>query len=439
MNTSSAQVDDTSSKGRKRKLLTEDNHTNNHLDRTILGILPHPDATASSFLSHNNRKEGGQNPSAGEDGVLVETERLHRLHGTSLIQSSCRMLHLSTSCFGTACTIFHRYCHAVSLKQVDVWSVAMASLLIAAKTQEIVLTLKQVIVAFAHLFRKRRLLYYNDTIAQDDETIAQNGISVKLLVTHARQKRGLAVAAEAEWPWVQKQAFLQDRSLSYLSPMGPVWKEWLEAVTTMEHKILRQLGFTLYWIPQSHPHKFLDRFCAALLGRNENDNTNENHNHNSHRQQVQQRAWNYCNDAFLLDFCIRYPPSYVACAALYLASLAVWLEPSTNRDEGESKTAVVSWLHAMPDWLERLCGAGSGTGIATIANALLGLGGIRHTTATPTVSATPAPHDLDLYWAWYGFVPPLFKDSFNGPFSFVWAYADDVAQRHQPTEATSRS
>jgi len=128
-----------------------------------------------------------------------------------------------------------------------------------------------------------------------------------------------------------------NRSVLSMSKLGPVWKEWYELALEMENRILRELGFTLYWIPDSHPHKFLWEFWRLLLGleqvsavQQENDaadtatagegddgdkdNAAENKKPETQQQQQQQqfhyelaqRSWNYCNDSHRLDLCVRF-------------------------------------------------------------------------------------------------------------------------------------
>ena len=501
-------------------------HSKSVLDRSFVSILPHPDDTPSrrrrrrhceeevaennttvdrvtKIHKNNNNNNDEDNDTADDDDVTVEEERLHRLHGTSLIRSSCQLLRLSTCCFGTACTLFHRYFHAISLREMDVWSVAMASVVIASKitplpfhqtttttttTQieenddddakvgggnennnnsssgEGVLTLHQVILVFAHLYRKRRMIYIpppnkNDDddqqVVSDDQQDKNNKKSttaaavvvvvdagilpiISEIVQHPSLRN--AVAPEAYWSWKKKQQYLKD-GIPPMSTLGPVWKEWYNAVTNAEHKILRQLGFTLYWIPTHLPHYYLASFCSTILRQSSLSSSSSS----SKQHNIQTRAWNYCNDSFLLDFCVRYPPNQVACAALYLACLEVWLnnddndndDKNNNKNNNDSKDAhyiIIEWLEFWSDWPERLCGANANE-IATLSNALLGL---TTTTTTSHCSSTNNHNhndhnnnnnkaDLDRQVAFYAFVPPLFRDSFNGPYSFLWDMANDSA------------
>jgi hypothetical protein len=76
-----------------------------------------------------------------------------------------------------------------------------------------------------------------------------------------------------------------------------------EDLTKMESLLLTQLGFVVH---TELPYKFL---CAYLdfLGLSSN-------------HQLAQRSWNYSNDVFRSDACIRYDAPTLACACIHLAA-----------------------------------------------------------------------------------------------------------------------
>lgn len=228
------------------------------VDRSIVIVLSNPDDTASR-----------------RQGVSVAAERTHRLHGTSILVAACTLMKLDASSYATSCTIFHRYYHRISLTQHCVWSVAMASLLLATKVEdEQQRTVRQIIVVFDHLYRKRQ------------GCIKQNDVDEKKVLP--------------------------------MNKLGPVWKEWYELILEIENRILRELGFTLYFIPDSHPHKFLWEFLRILLGLEKVDPSetdeaegDEDTTKEKQHSELAQRAWNYCNDSCRLDLCVRFEPEVI--------------------------------------------------------------------------------------------------------------------------------
>ena len=320
------------------------------LDRSIVPIVP-----------------SGAQTGSRQDGISTAQERLHRMQGTSLIFEATKILQLSSAAaYVTACTIFHRFYQQVSLREVDVWSTAMASTLLACKVEEVAISLRQVVLAFAHIYRRRRLV-----LLEQEEA--------KKILQHP------GIAQDKDHPsssfnLPQKLDVLEQIPSMSLSPMGPLWKEWHSATVETEAKILRRLGFTLHWIPDHHPHKFLLYFLRVLQVDDDKD--------------FAQCAWNYCNDSCRLDICLHFPSSLVACAAIHLASL-------------EKKRI----LPGRPEktWWEVFCGPGHDGDLSRVANAILGLNDAENT---------------DILAASHGYLKSLTENgSFTDPGSFVWEYA----------------
>jgi hypothetical protein len=328
------------------------------LDRSVVTLIKDPDPTPSA-----------------KDGISSSTERLHRLHGTSLIASSCRLLKLSASTFATACTIFHRYFHQVSLRKANVWSISMAATLLAAKTEEAALTIRQIILVYTHLYRRRRLIMTDSGSSMDTDDECQR------IVEHPSvgvDPLSTTLTAEAKLKHLRT-------ALPGLSGLGPIWKDWYDEIISAENEILRQLGFTLYWIPDEHSHKFILYFLRTLQVEDHVINKED-------YERFVQRAWNYCNDCCRLDLCVRFDSEILACAAIFLTALDMNVDLP---------------MEPVP-WWRVFCGPDKEGEISTVANAVLGL--VENTSITAVASKA--------------FVVSLVPEGgFNDPGSFLWESA----------------
>lgn len=271
------------------------------------------------------------NTPSRKQGISAKDERLHRLQGTFLIEEACQILQ-KHDIFPTACVVFHRFFHQVPLNEADVWSVSLAATLLAAKSQEVALPVRNVILAFAHLYRKRALLMLPDD--HEQKLLVEQHPAVATLPGTC--KRGL----------VEKEKIL--RAVPPMSQLGPVWKEWHDAIVQAESRVLRQLGFTLYWIPDSHAHVFIPPFVQSLqLPCAEN-------------AEFTATAWCYCSMSYRLDLCVRFAPEVIACAAIHVAALQLKYQlPAITADRGS--------------WWCLFCGSGHDQDVSDIANAILGL------------------------------------------------------------------
>jgi len=223
--------------------------------------------------------------------------------------------------------------------------------------------------------------------------------------------------------------------LRYVQPMpsrGPTYEAWSDALLSSESSILRQLGFTLYWIPDHHPHKFILYFLRVLgLDRNKNkkeekeekkvvdgdsvsgggggggSSSKEENGSNGSAETVAQKSWNYCNDSCLLDVCVRYEPEVIACASIILATSSSSASTTTT-----STTMTMLPMQPRP-WWEVFIGPDRDEDLIAICNAVLGLGG-----QDDDEDATATGEIQD---AMRGYVPSLVEGgSFTDPGSYLW-------------------
>lgn len=373
-------------------------------------------------------------------GVDADTEKLHRLHGASILAEAWQLLpqrgrlrivprrqrrqqqpspqpkeeeggdgagnsstdgsqqrqqsqqqlvadvaETAASCHATACTIFHRFYHRASLAEFDVWSVAAASSLLASKLDgRFDVSVERLVLVFAHVHGKRRRVWreLSSASAADDKEAAAATAGDDNGSRRAKGKR-----KQSPRP---RGAASASSSFGFLSPMGPVYREWHDRIVETESRILRRLGLTLYWIPNQHVHKFLPFLVDLLFASSDDTNSGEQQRREEEgedglRLRIGRRAWCYCNDSYRLDLISRYESHLIACAAVHLSCLdcnyynEVGVKGAAAGGGGGSSGRKIG--RGLPWWEHVSCGSGSSGDDAaafrlkfsTVCNAILGL------------------------------------------------------------------
>ena len=119
----------------------------------------------------------------------------------------------------------------------------MASVLLASKVEEDPRSIRCIVAAFHHVYRRRRLR------VGDDMSISYGGADAEAnhaIGTTDEEKRNLL------------------RHVSPMPPGGAIYAEYENVLQSHESLLLRTMGFTLFWIPDSHPHRFLLYFVRVL-------------------------------------------------------------------------------------------------------------------------------------------------------------------------------
>lgn len=120
----------------------------------------------------------------------------------------------------------------------------------------------------------------------------------------------------------EKENVLRSGNKAIMSAGGKAYTIWKERLMKMEYEILSAFGFTLFWVSEVHPHKFLLYFCRVLEidekdGRKNDDGVGDGSNGSGGSSGIAQKAWNYCNDSCSLDLCVRFDPEVIVSLCLH--------------------------------------------------------------------------------------------------------------------------
>jgi hypothetical protein len=350
-----------------------------------------------------NGKSADETPSRREN-MSPSDERLHRLHGSSLLLSAwTRLLQkdydrpIGASCYSTSCVLFHRYLHRVSLSRTDVWSAAMGCALLASKLHDnLKISPSRVAKVFYNLYLRRILIFGCASNAELRGQIAAHP-SVSCLSVSPTSN------TSHEASELNRLRTVLSAPGSELSPAEPILQDWIGAVVDAESDVLRQLGFVVYWITGQLAHKYLPYFLDLIISGDIDDGSREGSalpvsGASASKEQVARRAWSYCNDSYRLDLATRFHPSVVACAAIHL-SLIDSVSADGGADLGEGSRTPVCW------W-DRVAETDNKEDVSVVCNALLGL-----------------QESFDAKVAALGFVSSVGGVAFNDPNSVSWQQA----------------
>lgn len=222
-------------------------------------------------------------------GMTQEEEHKFRIFGCELIQESGILLKVPQ---GTTCMaqfIFHRFYYKRSFLEADVRTFSSACLFLATKIEE----------------TSRKL--------RDIVSVVDYALKLK------------AKAKPTEVLDLSSQLYLNMR----------------QDVVDAERLILKELGFQVYRLDMSHPHKYILNYIRMLKGN----------------KYLAQKAWNYINDSYRSPLCVFYRPNVVAAAAIYLAArtldfplpeLEWWLVFDAPWTEIEEICAEILFLYEQP-------------------------------------------------------------------------------------------
>jgi cyclin T len=245
-----------------------------------------------------------------------EDERMKRIKTCRFIEEASRSLRLPRVAISTAMVFFHRFFAVHSFADHDRFEVAIACILIAAKTEESPRKLAHVIqecwklknsskqsMASSEGNNKDANLFYSDVLSPS----SSDNVSPRMTQSST-----------------DKNGALDTKSEEFL-----VLKE---RVLLLERVVLHTIGFEL---SVDHPYKFLVEVCKRIVPSRLIEYTNPSgpsaQSQKSMMNDLVQCAMNFANDSMLTRLCLQYPPKQIALTCVYMSCQVCKTKPVENK------------------------------------------------------------------------------------------------------------
>ncbi|WFC97631.1 hypothetical protein MYAM1_000350 [Malassezia yamatoensis] len=216
------------------------------------------------------------------DGVPSDLEYSLCAYGCRIIQQAGILLRLPQRAMSTAQVLFQRFWFVSSMKQFDELDIAMGSILLASKIQEVPARIRDVHLVFDFLEQYER---YKARHASDGPTSPRGPKKTK------------------EPPNFHYKPFASH---------GNIYYDAKDALVIAEMQLLKRLGFD---VQVNLPHAIMINYMQVLgVVEKEIDALGT-------RKKVAQLAWNYLNDALQSPVYCLFPPHVIACASIYLLTV----------------------------------------------------------------------------------------------------------------------
>ena len=268
-------------------------------------IAPHiSDNLRSHSLSPSYRTMAtldlSQLPSLIKDGLTAEEEALKRRKTCRFIEEAGRVLRLPRVSISTAMVFFHRFFAKHSFQEHDRFEVAMAAIVLAAKTEE---SPKRLNVVILECYQLKARGLQAGRISQQQVTSPSPPTSTSITTTTGTN----------------------------LDPKGEEFEKLKERILLLERVILHTIGFEL---SIDHPYKFLVEQIKKLIQTRALKYIKTPEGISTQQQimgkmmnELIQCSMSFANDSMHTSLCLQFSPQQIATACVYLGAQFSKVEP----------------------------------------------------------------------------------------------------------------
>lgn len=241
-----------------------------------------------------------------QKGMSAEEESMKRRKTCRFIEEAGRVLKLPRVAISTAMVFFHRFYAKHAFQEHDRFEVAVAALVLAAKTEEAPKKLNTVI----------QECYKLKARAMQAGRLSQQRLSPK------------------------DSASNTNNDLSYLDSKGEEFLKLKERILLLERIILHTIGFEL---SIDHPYKFFVEQIKKLIDTRQLQynpkkaaelTTNQHKTNKEITSKMMNELVQYCmstaNDSYQTSLCLQFGPKQIATACVYLACMLSDVEPQNG-------------------------------------------------------------------------------------------------------------